>query len=186
MVIWRAAAFAKQAHEGAFRKGTDIPYITHPLEAAVIAASITDDQEVIAAALLHDVVEDTAVGIDEIERQFGSRVAAFVQAESEDKTKSWKERKQATLTHLDTASREAKIIILGDKLSNLRSTARDYLLLGEEIWKRFNETRKEMHQWYYEGIARGLAELSGYPEYQEYQRLCQLVFHQTILADRPR
>ena len=60
-MIQEAVNFAERAHRGAVRKGSRIPYITHPLEAAVIAASITDDPEVIAAAVLHDVLEDTDV-----------------------------------------------------------------------------------------------------------------------------
>ncbi|MDO5418130.1 MAG: HD domain-containing protein [Lachnospiraceae bacterium] len=177
MLIEKAAAFAERAHRGAVRKGTDIPYITHPLETAVIVASITSDEEVIAAALLHDVVEDAGVTEERLSEQFGERIARLVAAESEDKSKSWTERKAAAIEHLKAASREEKIITLGDKLSNIRSTARDYLLLGEAIWDRFNEKRKERHAWYYEGMAEGLSELSSYPEYQEYVRLCRMVFH---------
>ena len=76
-----------------------------------------------------------------------------------------------------TAPRDVKIIVLADKLSNLRCTARDYFLLGDQIWERFNEKRKELHAWYYDGVAAELKELSSYPEYKEYVRLCRLVFH---------
>ena len=72
---------------------------------------------------------------------------------------------------------DVKIIVLADKLSNLRCTARDYFLLGDQIWERFNEKRKELHAWYYDGVAAELKELSSYPEYKEYVRLCRLVFH---------
>lgn len=176
-MIKKAVKFAELAHKGAVRKGTRIPYITHPLETAVIVASITSDKEIIAAAVLHDVVEDAGVTAEELNVQFGSRVAALVMAESEDKSKSWLERKSATLEHLKTAGRDEKIIVLGDKLSNIRCTARDYLLQGERFWERFNEKRKEMHSWYYEGVAKELKELEEYPEYHEYLQLCQLVFH---------
>ena len=97
-------------------------------------------------------------------------------AETEDKTKSWKERKAATLDHLDTAPRESKILILGDKLSNLRCTARDYMVFGEAIWDRFNEKRKSEHAWYYNGVAERIRELAGYPLCQEYFELCRKVF----------
>ena len=76
-MIEEAAAFAAQAHHGTFRKGTQIPYITHPMEAAVIVSGFTDDPEMIAAALLHDVVEDTGVTEEEIRERFGSRVACW-------------------------------------------------------------------------------------------------------------
>ena len=84
-MIGEAAVFAERAHRGVFRKGTDIPYITHPMEAAVIVSAFTDDEEMIAAALLHDVMEDAGVTRGELEQAFGPRVAWLVMDESEDK-----------------------------------------------------------------------------------------------------
>lgn len=175
-MIEKAAAFAAKAHEGMVRKGSQIPYIVHPLETAVIARMMTSDEELICAALLHDVVEDAGITAEELEREFGRRVAALVLEETEDKTKSWKERKHATLVHLEHASREIKILILADKLSNLRTTARDFFYVGDDVWLRFNEKRKSEQAWYYRGIARGLAELREFPAYEEYIRLCEMVF----------
>ncbi len=175
-MIKKAVAFASKAHEGAVRKGTAVPYIVHPMETAIIVSLMTDDEEMIAAALLHNVIEDTPVTYEEVREKFGERVALLVQAESEDKSKTWWERKQEKIDHLYTASREVKILALGDKLSNLRSTARDYLLLGEEIWNRFNEKKKSSHGWYYWQMAKGLKELSGCPAYEEYIELCRRVF----------
>jgi myo-inositol-1(or 4)-monophosphatase len=175
-MVESAAIFAEKAHEGAFRKGTKIPYITHPLEAAVIVSGLTTDREVIAAALLHDVVEDAGVTEEELRQRFGKRVAGLVMDASEDKSKSWQERKGATLRFLETASRDARIVALGDKLSNLRCTARDYMLLGEEIWNRFNEKDKKKHALYYWGIADVCEELREHPYYKEYVMLCRSVF----------
>lgn len=73
-MIRKAAEFAAKAHEGAVRKGSRIPYIYHPMEAAVIVAQMTEDEEVIAAAYLHDVLEDTAVTAEQLEKEFGGRV----------------------------------------------------------------------------------------------------------------
>ena len=143
----------------------------------MIVSSMTKDPEMIAAALLHDVVEDAGVTREQLEEAFGDRVTALVMAETEDKSRSWLERKTATIEHLRYASREEKILVLGDKLSNIRSTAKDYLLEGERFWDRFNEKRKESHCMYYEGVGKELEELKGYPAYQEYIQLCQLVFH---------
>ena len=130
----------------------------------------------IAAALLHDVVEDTGVTEEEIRERFGSRVACLVANETEDKTKSWRERKGATIQHLKSAPREIKILALGDKLSNMRCTAKDYLVLGDEIWQRFNEKDKAMHAWYYWGIADALDDLKEHLYYKEYIMLCRTVF----------
>lgn len=177
MIVKKAVAFAERAHRGAVRKGTGIPYITHPMDTAVIMATMTEDKELIAAAILHDVVEDAGVTEQELKCQFGLRVAELVMAETEDKSRSWLERKSATIKHLKTASREEKLLVLADKLSNIRSTARDYLLVGESFWERFNEKKKSCHCWYYEGVAEGLKDLKEYPQYQEYVELCRLVFH---------
>ena len=91
-MIGEAAVFAEMAHRGVFRKGTDIPYITHPMEAAVIVSAFTDDEEMIAAALLHDVMEDAGVTREELEQAFGPRVAWLVMDEREDQRKTWQER----------------------------------------------------------------------------------------------
>lgn len=175
-MIRKAAEFAAKAHEGAVRKGSQIPYIYHPMEAAVIVAQMTKDESVIAAAYLHDVLEDTAVTAEQLEKEFGSRVLALVSAETEDKSLSWKERKQAAIEHLRTASREEKILVLGDKLSNMRSTARDYMAEGEQVWQRFNEKRRECHQWYMVGMLEGLKELEDTTAYQEFSQLFHFVY----------
>lgn len=175
-MIAEAAAFAAKAHEGVFRKGTNIPYITHPMETAVIVSGFTDDEEIIAAALLHDVVEDAGVTGEELERQFGARVSKLVMEETEDKKKSWMERKQRTLDCLKHGDREKKILALGDKLSNMRCTARDYLIMKDAVWQRFNEKDKNRQAWYYWGIADALGDFKGNLYYEEYCMLCEAVF----------
>lgn len=175
-MIRRAAAFAAKAHEGMIRKGSRIPYIYHPMEVALIVAQMTDDPEVIAAVYLHDVLEDTSVTPEEIQGEFGARVLSLVQAESEDKSLTWKERKANTVAHLKRAPREVKLLTLGDKLSNMRSTARDYMVIGDEIWQRFNEKHRESHRWYLEGILDGLEELRELAQFQELERLYHMVY----------
>lgn len=175
-MIRKAAEFAKKAHEGTFRKGSKIPYIYHPMEVALIVAQITDDPEVIAAAYLHDVLEDTDVTGEELREEFGDRVLYLVQQETEDKSRTWRERKEATILHLEHAEPEVRILTLGDKLSNMRSTARDYMMEGDEIWQRFNEKHRASHQWYLEGILHGLRDLSEIPAYQELYQLFQFIY----------
>lgn len=75
-MVKKAAEFARKVHEGKLRKGSMVPYIVHPFEAAVIVSGMTDDPEVISAALLHDVIEDAGISYEELKMQFGSRVAA--------------------------------------------------------------------------------------------------------------
>lgn len=153
-----------------------MPYIYHPMEVALLVARMTRDEEVIAAAYLHDVLEDTPVTAKELGQMFGERVLALVLEETEDKSLSWEERKANTICHLEEASFDVKILTLADKLSNMRATARDYLCMGDEIWARFNEKRKDSHKWYAKGILDGLRDMEAYPEYQEYKDLYQFVF----------
>lgn len=173
----KAICFAAQAHNGQFRKGTHIPYILHPMEAASIVGGMTEDIEVISAALLHDTVEDCAgITLELIRKEFGERIAFFVQQESEDKTKSWKERKRSTIELLQNAPEEVKIIALGDKLSNLRSLYKDSQTLGPRLWDRFHVTDKNLHAWYYKGLLTSLKGLERFIAYQEYQDLVLKVF----------
>ena len=181
-ILDRAIIFATEAHKGQFRKGTQIPYILHPMEAAAIVSTMTIEPEVIAGVVLHDVVEDTSTTMDEIRDMFGDRVASLVGAETENKRENlpalstWKIRKQETLDHLDTASLDVKMITLGDKLSNIRSIYRDLNTVGDAVWQRFNQKDKHEHHWYYQAIADRLAELSGYPAYTEYCDLIEKTF----------
>lgn len=178
----KATCFAVEKHSGSFRKGTKTPYIVHPVEALAIAATMTDDEEVLAGAVLHDTVEDTDTTIEEVEELFGKRVAELVAAESEDKRRekssedTWKIRKEETLEHLKTAPKEVKIITLGDKLSNMRAIYKDYVVLGDDLWNRFNQKDKNEHYWYYSSIAELLSELKDFPAWQEYSELIKKVF----------
>lgn len=143
-LLSKAICFAADKHKGQVRKGTNIPYIVHPMEAAAIVAAMTRDRELIAAAILHDTIEDcNGVDFDILKAQFGERVAFLVKEESENKhkdaVKSWKERKQATIDYLmkPECSKEHKILTLGDKLSNLRAIDRDQSTHGDAVWERF-------------------------------------------------
>ncbi len=177
----QAIGFALSAHEGAKRKGGSIPYILHPLEAAAIAAQLTADDDVIAAAALHDVLEDTAQTAEDLRARFGDRVTALVISSSEDKHRerpaheTWLTRKQETLNHLKTASRDEKIVSFADKLSNLRSTLNDYDALGEPFWERFQQKDPDMHVWYYTGVYEACAELDYSVLYMEYDRLLRML-----------
>ena len=175
-MVQEAIDFATKVHEGQYRKGTDRPYIVHPMEVGKIVSTMTQDEEIISAAILHDTIEDTGVTYEDLKQEFGTRVADLVAAESEDKSKTWIERKGHTLEHLKTASQAEKILTMADKLSNIRSMARDYLLVGEELWQRFNMKDREKQAWYYTSMIDLLKDLNETPEYQEYVRLCGKVF----------
>jgi myo-inositol-1(or 4)-monophosphatase len=184
----RAICFAVKAHHNTERRGKGFPYIVHPLEAVEIVASITPDQELLAAAALHDTVEDTDVTVEDIRREFGDRIADLVHAESDqlngqlfngaegDEHATWHDRKQAAIDRLAAAPYDAKIVAMGDKLSNMRAIWRDYQVKGDELWKIFHVTDKASHAWHYRGLANSLSELSDTFAYQEFVRLINEVF----------
>ena len=159
-MIDKAREFATKAHDGQFRKGTKRPYIVHPIEVGDIVSTMTTDEEVISAAILHDT------------ELFSERVAGMVAQESEDKSRTWMERKSATIEHLRTAPQEVQMIALADKLSNMRDIDRDYPIDGEKLWERFRMKDKEIIGWYYKGVRDSLREaFAGVEAYEEYCRL---------------
>lgn len=178
----RAIVFAVQAHAGTERRGKGFPYIVHPMEAMEIVATMTHDQEVLAAAALHDTIEDTDTTIEQIKTEFGDRVAALVASESEDrkdgisKEESWHARKQAVIERLANAPLDSKIVALGDKLSNMRAIARDYATQGDDLWKLFNAKDPKEHEWHYRGLAKSLSELRDTFAYKEFKQLINQVF----------
>ena len=179
--IEKAIEFALMAHEGALRKGTGLPYILHPLEAAAIAAQLTKDPDVIAAAILQDVLEDTSFTADDIRDRFGERVAELVISCTENKRRnvsspdSWNLRKRETIEHLKTASCDEKIVAFADKLSNLRSMVTDYMAEGESFWDRFNVRDPRRHVWYYTEMICSFEEFGDTIAYREYLRLVRML-----------
>lgn len=178
----KAITFAAEKHSAKTRKGTSIPYIVHPMEAAAIAAYLTDDLEIIAAAVLHDVVEDSDATKEDLEKLFGSRVAELVASDSEDKMEhipasaSWRMRKQATIDQLESTDRDGQIIVLADKLSNMRTLYKDYCLIGDEVWQRFNQKDKSEQGWYYRSIGEKLDKVKDTVPHREYMDLVDRVF----------
>ena len=127
-IIDKAIAVATAAHKGQTRKGSNLPYIVHPMEAMSIVATESEDQEMLAAAALHDVVEDTSITMDELRAMFGDRVADMVGADSNPPHRegdTWYSRKQEAIDRLAAASRDAQMVAMGDKLSNQIVTAAD-------------------------------------------------------------
>ena len=178
----RAIVFAVRAHVGTERRGKGFPYIVHPMEAVEIVATMTRDQELLAAAALHDTVEDTDVTIEQIRAEFGDRVASFVAAESDephqsrDSVENWRARKQAAIDRLASASHDTKIVALGDKLSNMRAIARDYAEQGDRLWDLFYAKDPKDHEWHYRGLAASLSELHDTFAYKEFENLINQVF----------
>ena len=192
ILLDRAIEFAMVKHAGQVRKGTSIPYFTHVMEAMEIVSRMTEDEELRAAAVLHDTLEDTKTTKEELVEAFGQRVADLVAAESEDKWKdrpegeTWLVRKTETIEHLREADTEIRMLALGDKLSNIRAMTRDYKVIGEKLWQKFNEKNPVMQGMYYGQLANAFDEdetLRETPEYREYIELCAGLFSKTYDGD---
>ena len=178
----RAIIYAVRAHAGTERRGKGFPYIVHPMEAMAIVATLTSDQALLAAAALHDVVEDTELTVEDIRAEFGARVAELVEAESDkfvggvSESDSWRTRKQAAIDRLAEAPLEVKMVAMGDKLSNMRAIARDYAVQGDGLWELFHVKDRASHEWHYRGLADSLRALAGTPAFEEFERLIDQVF----------
>ena len=162
-ILEEAILYATVMHQGKVRKFKGIPFILHPLEVAQILSTMTDDQEVIAAGILHDIVEDTDGTLSEIEKRFGQRVAFLVSSESEEeypgeeKSATWRRRKEGSLRVLQSSTDTGvKMLWLADKLANIRSLAQMYSEMGEAMWQELHQSDPAMQRWYYQSVAEAL------------------------------
>jgi (p)ppGpp synthase/HD superfamily hydrolase len=183
-VFERAMEFARRAHQGQLRKTGNIPFILHPFEVAAIVATMTDDREVLAAALLHDTVEDTQVTPEEVLENFGPRVAQLVADETENKRRdvpsedSWRVRKEESLANLASHADDEAVLQLwlADKLSNMRSFYRLSCERGDDMWDAFNMQDTDLQGWYYREVLRLTAPLADTAAWREYCWLVSQVF----------
>jgi (p)ppGpp synthase/HD superfamily hydrolase len=151
-----AIEVAAWAHQGQVRKGTDLPYITHPYAVGMLLLRSGCSEEVVAAGLLHDTLEDTSLSVEEIRLQFGEKVSAIVLGCSEpNRSLPWEERKQHTLDFLRTAPLEIRWVSCADKLHNLQTLIQDLNRLGDQVWHKFNRGRQKQ-EWYYRGVVESL------------------------------
>ena len=182
-VFDKAICFAVEKHSGQVRKMSTAPYIVHPLEVAAIVGTMTDDRDILAAAVLHDTVEDTDTTIEEIRENFGKRVYLLVSTETEDKredrppAETWELRKEETLLILrHTKEIGVKMMWLGDKLSNIRSFRREFEKRGHEVWQSLNQKDPAKQAWYYRTVAKYLVDLKDFAAYKEYLEHVNYIF----------
>jgi GTP pyrophosphokinase len=152
----RALVYATNLHAAQVRKGSGVPYIAHLLGVASIALEYGADEGQAIAALLHDAVEDQggAATRAEIRQMFGDRVTAIVDGctDSEITPKPpWRQRKESYIAHIATAETSILLVSAADKLYNAQSILKDYRLVGEAIWARF-QGGKTGTLWYYRSL----------------------------------
>ncbi|NQT45887.1 MAG: HD domain-containing protein [Candidatus Omnitrophica bacterium] len=174
--IIEAVEFATKAHMKQVRKGTDLPYILHPIGVGKILIQNKCPEECIIAGILHDVLEDTSVTFEELSGKFGERVADIVKGASEpDKSDSWENRKKHTIEFLKTASDEIRMVSCADKLDNIRSILNDYNKEGEKLWGRFRRGKEEQ-LWYYSSLVESFrAKRYEYAMFKDFEYLVGLL-----------
>jgi len=175
-LVLKAAQFATQKHEGQERKGQEAsPYINHPISVAQIIAGVggVDDPEILAAALLHDTLEDTDTSPEELEKTFGKRVRQLVEEVSDDKTLPKVERKQRQIKHAPELSQDAVLIKLGDKISNVIDVTdsppadwslkrrKDYLDWAEAVIDNCPKVNTELEKYFVEVLKKGRSLIEG-------------------------
>lgn len=155
--VERALRVTIEAHDGQMRKGTGgVPYIVHPVHVALLVRGYRDDDALIQAALLHDVVEDCAAWTHErVAASFGERVAGIVAELSEDKEQDWATRKQAGIDRVPSLSADAALVQACDKLHNYRTLLEDLRGSGDPagVWSAFRGGRQGTLE-----VARAMAE----------------------------
>jgi len=171
----RALVFATQLHAEQRRKGTDIPYISHPLGVASMVLEQGGSEDEAIAALLHDAAEDQggAATLEEIRRRFGDTVAAIVESCTDTMITPkppWRARKEAYIAHVHTASASARLVSVADKLYNARSILADYGLRGDALWERFSGG-KEGVLWYYRALVQAFRQAGPTPLVDELDRV---------------
>ncbi len=181
-----AIEFAAKAHQNQKRKGTDIPYISHPFGVAIILHHAKCKEDIIIAGLLHDTLEDTAITEEEIRNQFGEEILRLVLGATEpDKNASWEVRKHHTLEYLKSADLAIRQLSCADKLHNLRSIRRDVMLFGNKIWDKFKRGYEEQ-KWYYTSLVESLGYNSRFSLLDTFQDEVESFFLELELSDEKK
>lgn len=170
-----AIAYATELHANQVRKGSGVPYIAHLLGVASIALEYGANEDEAIAALLHDAIEDQGgeATRSEIRRRFGDTVTEIVDGCTDADTipkPPWRQRKEAYIAHIPTASPSVLLVSAADKLHNARSIMHDYRTMGEECWERF-KGGKDGTLWYYRAVVEALRQTGSTPLIEELARV---------------
>ena len=166
-LIRKAYTRAAILHRNQKRKTIDAPFFIHLLGVVLILIKYTSDEKTIAAAFLHDTLEDVPeYPLAELTEEFGEEIAGIVKNVSEEKypqesqqskKETWQQRKDGYLAGLQNASYEALMVCCADKIDNLRSLIEAYEVLGKSVWNRFNAS-PEQQLWFYQSVLQILSE----------------------------
>ena len=163
-----ALMLAAQAHDGQVRKGTAIPYITHPVEVAGLVAGYGGDEDQQIGALFHDVLEDCGAEWESRLAEYGERVLAIVHGctdgtpDASGKKAPWRQRKEAYIAHLVHAPADVLLVSACDKLANLRAIRYDLEAIGLAVFDRFTADMDGV-LWYYRKLVYTFVECGAAP-----------------------
>lgn len=156
-LLERALRVSATAHQGQLRKGSTLPYFSHPAAVALILMRAGfDDDVILAAAVLHDTLEDTEVTADCLQAEFPSEVCEIVNGASERKRDGagkplpWLQRKQEHIERVRHAALKIRAVVLADKLHNLHAIVADHKV-SRSVWRRFNASKVDV-LWYHDEI----------------------------------
>ena len=183
-ILMKATEFANKAYKDILSQGTNLPHILQAMEAANVTATMTDDREVIAAAVLYDVQLNPKIKIRKIRKKFGERIAWLVAAEQHGKKNNKKRKRMSVAQHRDelltylmaTESLAAKAIAIGDCTAQLHSILRQKETVGEGIWARLDPDNKAEQEAFYRSVANATKDLSSFTAWREYNVLINRTF----------
>ncbi|MEB3885960.1 HD domain-containing protein [Lyngbya sp. CCY1209] len=172
-----ALTYATELHADQIRKGSGVPYVSHLLGVASLALEYGADEDEAIAALLHDAIEDQggAETGEEIRKRFGDRVLEIVEGCTDSHTSPkppWRERKEAYIAHIPTASDSVRLVSACDKLYNARTILKDYRQIGEQLWERFTG-RRDGTLWYYRSLVEAFRQARSTPVVEELERVVE-------------
>jgi (p)ppGpp synthase/HD superfamily hydrolase len=171
-LIEKATKIAVMAHKNQTRKGDGLPYIIHPFMVAMKLSKYDFSDEVIAAALVHDVLEDTDFAEEELRKELGDQVVGIVKSVTNDESLSWEDKKSKYVETVRMAGVEAKAVALADKIHNLESLLTAYEQQGSKLWEKFNRG-KEQKLWFENEVLKMLKETWQHPMIEEYEALLE-------------
>ena len=169
-LIEKAIRIATEAHSGQMRKADGMAYITHPIAVALKLAKHGFSDIVIAAALVHDVLEDTDYPVNKFKKELGDEVFEIVKAVSNDKSLEWEEKKIKYIENIRKGPEEAKVVAVADKIHNIESLMIVHAKDGPKIWNRFNRG-KDKKLWFEKNFLKMIKETWKHPLVKEYEEL---------------
>ncbi|MDP3958184.1 MAG: HD domain-containing protein [bacterium] len=169
-LIETAARIAIEAHASQKRKDDDSPYIAHPFMVAMKLLKNGFPDEVVAAALVHDVLEDTKTTEEDLKKDLGERILNIVKTLSEDKSLPWEERKKKYIESVRNGSKEAKAVSISDKIHNAEGVLAAYELEGPKMWRHFSRG-KDSKLWFEEECLKMFKETFPHKMVDEYGAL---------------